>query len=234
MAGGISGGGETISCPAIATGTRKAAQKRERLRRRCPIFWRNARESGNGGLLSDVTRVLESIKSGDPQAAHELLPLVYGELRKLAASKMARESPDQTLQPTALVHEAWLRLVGDANPEFQGRAHFFAAAAEAMRRILIDKARRKRAQRHGGDKQRVDMENVEIAAPGDDDQLMAVNDALDKLAATNLVQAEVVKLRYFVGMTNVETAEALGLSERTVQNYWNHARVWLFREINAG
>ena len=184
--------------------------------------------------MSDVTRILESIDQGDPKAADELLPLVYGELRRLAAAKMAGEAPNQTLQPTALVHEAWVRLVGDGNPPFANRAHFFAAAAEAMRRILIDKARRKRAVRHGGDQQRVDLEDLQVAAPGDEDQLLAVNDALDKLAGTNALQAEVVKLRYFVGMTNVEAAEALGLSERTVKNYWSHARAWLFREIGGG
>jgi RNA polymerase sigma factor (TIGR02999 family) len=183
--------------------------------------------------VSDVTHILESIQHGDPKAADELLPLVYGELRRLAASKMARESPNQTLQPTALVHEAWLRLVGEANPKFAGRAHFFAAAAEAMRRILIDNARRKRALRHGGDQKRVDLEGVEVAPPGGDDELLAVSETLDKLAAIHPLQAEVVKLRYFVGMTNVEAAEALGLSERTVKNYWTHARAWLFREITA-
>jgi len=178
--------------------------------------------------------MLESIEQGDPKAADELLPLVYGEMRKLAASKMARESPSQTLQPTALVHEAWQRLVGEGNPPFANRAHFFSAAAEAMRRILINNALRKRAVRHGGGQQRVDMEGIlEVAAPSDDDELLAVNEAVDKLTATHPVQAEVVKLRYFVGMTNVETAQALGLSERTVKNYWTHARVWLFREINA-
>ena len=201
--------------------------------RRSPIFWRNTGGFGNRRQLSDVTRILESIEHGDPKAADELLPLVYGELLKLAASKMANEAPNQTLQATALVHEAWLRLVGEANPKFDGRAHFFAAAAEAMRRILIDKARRKRAMRHGGDQQRVDLENVDVAAPGNDDELLAVNEALDKLATTHTVQAEVVKLRYFVGMTNVETAQALGISERTVKNYWAHARAWLFREIKA-
>ena len=183
--------------------------------------------------MSDVTRILESIEHGDPKAADELLPLVYGELRKLAASKMANEAPNQTLQPTALVHEAWLRLVGNDNPQFANRAHFFSAAAEAMRRILIDNARRKRAQRHGGGRQRVDMDGVEVAAPGDDEELLAINEALDKLAAAHALQAEVVKLRYFVGMTNLEAAQALGLSERTVKNYWTHARAWLFREIKA-
>src|ERR1700722_2063289 len=146
---------------------------------------------------------------------------------------MANEAPNQTLQPTALVHEAWLRLVGNTNPNFSGRAHFFGAAAEAMRRILIEKPRRKHAQRHGGNLQRVDLESIDVAGPGGDDQLLAVNEALDKLAAIHAVQAEVVKLRCFVGMTNVEAAQALGLTERTTKYYWTHARAWLIREINA-
>ena len=183
--------------------------------------------------MSNVTRILESIEHGDPTAADKLLPMVYEELRKLASSRMANEAPNQTLQPTALVHEVWLRLVGEANPNFAGRAHFFGAAAEAMRRILIDKARRKRAVRHGGDKQRVDLEDIEVAGPGDDDELLAVNEALDKLAVIHAVQAEVVKLRCFVGMTNAEAAQALGLPERTAKHYWAHARAWLIREINA-
>ena len=198
------------------------------------VFWRNAGEFDNRCWLSDVTRILASIDHGDPKAADELLPLVYGELRKLAASKMARESPNQTLQPTALVHEAWLRLVGNDNPPFANRAHFFAAAAEAMRRILIDNARRKRALRHGGNQQHVDFEDaLEVAAPDNDDQLLAVNEALDKLAAQNKGEAELVKLRYFVGMTLEEAAEVLGISARTADNYWAHARAWLFREIKA-
>ncbi|HEV7928330.1 MAG TPA: ECF-type sigma factor [Verrucomicrobiae bacterium] len=181
--------------------------------------------------MSDVTRILESIEHGDAKAADELLPLVYGELRKLAASKMAREAPNQTLQPTALVHEAWVRLVGDKNPQFANRAHFFAAAAEAMRRILIDNARRKRALRHGGDQQRVEFEGVEFAAPCDDEEILAVNEALDKLAAQNKVEAELVKLRYFVGMTLEEAAAVLDVSARTADNYWAHARAWLYKEI---
>jgi RNA polymerase sigma factor (TIGR02999 family) len=183
--------------------------------------------------LSDVTRILESIEHGDPKAADELLPLVYGELRKLAASKMANEAPNQTLQPTALVHEAWLRLVGKDNRQYANRAHFFSAAAEAMRRILIDKARRKRAVRHGGDQQRVDLAGLDVAGPGNDDELLAVNEALDKLAAQNPAEAELVKLRYFVGMTLEEAAEVLGISARTADNYWAHARAWLFREIKS-
>ena len=181
--------------------------------------------------MSDVTHILESIEQGDPKAAAELLPLVYGELRKLAAAKMAGESPHQTLQPTALVHEAWLRLVGPDNPQYANRAHFFAAAAEAMRRILIDKARRKRARRHGGDHQRVELEELEIAAPGNDTEILEVNEALDKLAVQNRAEAELVKLRYFVGMTLEEAALALNISARTADNYWAHAKVWLFKEI---
>jgi RNA polymerase sigma factor (TIGR02999 family) len=159
--------------------------------------------------------------------------LVYEELRRLAASRMANEAPNQTLQPTALVHEAWLRLAGNANPNFHGRAHFFGAAAEAMRRILIEKARRKLAVRHGGEHQRVELDDADICAPGEDDELLAVNEALDKLAAIHANQAEVVKLRWFAGMTNAETAQALGLTERTVKYYWAHARAWLIREINT-
>jgi RNA polymerase sigma factor (TIGR02999 family) len=199
----------------------------------CPIFWLNAPESGKNGALSDVTRILSAIDQGDPKAADELLPLVYGELRKLAASRMARETPGNTLQPTALVHEAWLRLVGDANPKFDGRGHFFAAAAEAMRRILIESARRKRAVRHGGGQERVEFHETDLAATATDDQMLAVNEALDKLAAHNQQEAELVKLRYFVGMTLEEAAEAMGISARTADNYWAHGRAWLFHEIKV-
>ena len=183
--------------------------------------------------MSEVTRILDAIQQGDPQAAEELLPVVYEELRKLAAHKMANEPPGQTLQPTALVHEAWLRLVGSEHPKFEGRAHFFGAAAEAMRRILIDRARRKRAQRHGGGQQRVDFDAVEIASATEDDQLLAINEALDKFAALYQQKAELVKLRYFVGMTIEEAAQALGISEPTANRYWAYARAWLFREIGA-
>jgi RNA polymerase sigma factor (TIGR02999 family) len=183
--------------------------------------------------VSDVTHILTAIEQGDPHAADKLLPLVYEELRKLAASRMANEAAGQTLQPTALVHEAWLRLVGKENPKFANRAHFFAAAAEAMRRILIDRARHKRALRHGGGQHRVDLEHVDLASMSDDDQLLAVNDALDKLAAHSKPEAELVKLRYFVGMTLEEAANALGISARTADNYWAHARAWLFHELGA-
>ena len=183
--------------------------------------------------MSDVTHILTAIEHGDANAADKLLPLVYEELRKLAAHKMTNEAAGQTLQATALVHEAWMRLVGKENPKFQNRAHFFAAAAEAMRRILIDNARRKRAVRHGGGQQRVDFVPADLASAIDDDQLLAVNDALDKLAAQNKVEAELVKLRYFVGMTLEEAAEVLGISARTADNYWAHARAWLFHELKA-
>jgi RNA polymerase sigma factor (TIGR02999 family) len=183
--------------------------------------------------LIEVTRILEAARNGDPAAADQLLPLVYDELRRLAAHRMANEAAGQTLQPTALVHEAWLRLVGDENKRWDGRAHFFGAAAEAMRRILIDRARRKQALRHGGDQQRVDLQEVDLAAPGGDDQLLAVSEAVDKLAVAHKAEAELVKLRYFVGMTNDEAAEVLGISPRTAKYYWTHARAWLFHEIKS-
>ena len=182
--------------------------------------------------MSDVTRILNAIERGDAKAADELLPLVYEELRKLAAHRMANEAPGQTLQPTALVHEAWLRLVGSENPKFEGRAHFFGAAAEAMRRILIDRARRKRARRHGGGQRRVNVEEVEIAADAEDDRVLAISDALDKFAARDKQKAELVKLRYFVGMTIEESAQVLGISEPTAKRYWVYARAWLYNEIN--
>ena len=185
------------------------------------------------GGVSDVTRILEAAQQGDPTAADQLLPVVYEELRRLAAHKMANEAAGHTLQPTALVHEAWLRLVGNENQKWDGRAHFFGAAAEAMRRILIERARRKRAARHGGDQQRVDLQEMDLASPTDDDQLLAVNEALDKLAAQHKVEAELVKLRYFVGMTNEEAADVLGISPRTAKYYWTHARAWLYREIGS-
>ncbi len=182
--------------------------------------------------MSDVTHILGRAEQGDPKAADELLALIYEDLRRLAARRMSHEAAGHTLQPTALVHEAWMRLVGsNGKVKFQNRAYFFAAAAEAMRRILIDRARRKRAARHGGDRQRVDIQELDLASPAEDDQLLAVNDALDKLAVEHKVEAELVKLRYFVGMTNEEAAEALGISERTAKYYWTHARAWLFNEI---
>jgi RNA polymerase sigma factor (TIGR02999 family) len=181
--------------------------------------------------ISDATLLLAALDNGEPMAAEKLLELVYEELRHLAASKMAKEPPGQTLQPTALVHEAWLRLMGAKNQRFQNRVHFFSAAAEAMRRILIDNARRKLAQRHGGGLEKVDLEGQDLAAPATDQQLLAIHEVLDKLATKHPLQAEVVKLRYFAGMTNEETAEVLGVSVATVKNYWTFARTWLLHEI---
>ena len=183
------------------------------------------------GGVSDATVLLEAVEEGDPEAPGKLLELVYTELRRLAASKMAREAPGQTLQPTALVHEAWLRLVGAKNLKFENRAQFFYSAAEAMRRILIERVRRKRAQRHGGDFVRVDVGTLEFAAPDQDQRLLDVHEVLDKFTAEHPIHAKVVMLRYFVGMTNEETSEILGLSVATVKNYWTFARTWLFHEI---
>src|SRR5215470_4616978 len=185
--------------------------------------------------MSDATVMLDAMKAGDSQAAEDLLVLVYDELRRLAASKLAHEAPGQTLQPTALVHEAWLRLVGDKNPAFNDRQHFFRASAEAMRRILIDRARRKQTRRHGGEYQRVDFAGFDLAAPApnDEDQLLAVDEALDKFASEHPVQAELVKLRYFAGMTNEEVSRVLGISVSTAKNYWNFSRAWLLNEIES-
>ena len=181
--------------------------------------------------MSDVTRILNAIGGGDSKAAQDLLPLVYEELRKLAAHKMANEAPGHTLQPTALVHEAWLRLVGAENPQFEGRGHFFAAAAEAMRRILIDRARQKLSLKRGAGAARVNLEDIEVASAADDDTLLAVDEALTKLAKEDPDSAEFIKLRFFAGMTNDEAAQALGIPERTARRHWTFARAWLFREI---
>jgi RNA polymerase sigma factor (TIGR02999 family) len=184
--------------------------------------------------MSEQSQSRTDRSNGQASTADQLLPLVYEELRRLAASRMAREPAGHTLQPTALVHEAWLRLVKDDSAKFANRGHFFGAAAEAMRRILIERARRKQAMRHGGGLERVDLDEIQVPLAQTDDQLLAINEALDKLAAETPVEAEVVKLRYFVGMTNAETAEALALSERTVNYYWAHARAWLYHEITSG
>jgi RNA polymerase sigma factor (TIGR02999 family) len=167
----------------------------------------------------------------EEKSQSEWMPLVYEELRQLAARKMAREAPGQTLQATALVHEAWLRLGGDRQPAWQNRAHFFAAAAEAMRRILIDRARRNQALRHGAGTPRLDLESVNLAAEAGDDQLLAVDEALASLAAHDAAKAELVKLRFFVGMTIEEAARALGISEPTAKRHWAYARAWLYRKI---
>jgi RNA polymerase sigma factor (TIGR02999 family) len=182
--------------------------------------------------MSEVTRILEAVQRGEGHAAGQLLPLVYGELRKLAAAKMANQAAGHTLQPTALVHEAWLRLAGP-DAKFEDRTHFFATAAEAMRHILVDHARRKASLRHGGGRHRVEFNEAGLAAPDSDDQILAVNEALDKLRVEHKLGAELVKLRYFGGMTLAEAAQALGVSERTADNYWAYSKAWLLREMQA-
>jgi RNA polymerase sigma factor (TIGR02999 family) len=184
--------------------------------------------------VSDATVKLEAVERGDPGAAEELFVLLYAELRRNASVKMAQELPGQTLQPTALVHEAWIRLVGDQNPSFSSRAQFFHAASEAMRRILIERARRKRTERHGGRYRRVDLDGFDPAAPNADEHLLAVHEVLDKLASEHPLQAQLVKLKYFAGMTNEEVAEVMGISVSTVKNYWTFSRAWLLNEIESG
>jgi RNA polymerase sigma factor (TIGR02999 family) len=181
----------------------------------------------------DITLMLQRIARGDPKAGDELLRLVYDELRQLAAAKMARETKDHTLQPTALVHEMWLRLGGDQQPTWVNRAHFFGAAAEAMRRILIDTARRKHARRRGGGLVRVasDTPELELAAPAANDELLLVHEALDAFAAHDPRCAELVKLKYFAGVTLEEAGEILGISVRTAKRDWAYARAWLFNEV---
>ena len=181
--------------------------------------------------MTGISQLLQRAERGDLSAADELLPLVYDELRKLAAQKMARETPGQTLQATALVHEAWLRLGGDEQPQWHNRAQFFAAAAEAMRRILIDNARRKKAARHGGRAEHLNLDSLELAAGMEEDQLLALHEALDRLMAHDAVKAELVKLRFFVGLTIEEAAKVLGLSKPTAKRYWSYSRAWLYREM---
>ena len=182
--------------------------------------------------VSEVTRILESIAQGDPGAAGKLLPLVYEELRRLAAHKMAGEAPGHTLQATELVHEAWVRLTDGQEPHWANRAHFFAAAAEAMRRILVDRARRRIAWKRGGGAERVSLNEVEIPIiAADDERLLAVDEVLDKLAAVQPRKAELVKLRYFTGMTFEEAASVLGIAVPTAKEWWAYARAWLAVEL---
>lgn len=179
--------------------------------------------------MSDVTRILERAQAGDPEAAGELLPLVYGELRKLAAARMTDESASHTLQPTALVHEAWLRLTrNEPNASFVNRGHFFAAAAEAMRRILVDHALAKATRKRGGGWKRLDLDKVEIAADADNDTLLLVNESLAQLAKEKPTAAEIVKLRFFAGLTLEEAGLVLGFTERTAKRHWAFARAWLY------
>jgi RNA polymerase sigma factor (TIGR02999 family) len=182
--------------------------------------------------MTDVTRILSAIEQGDSHAAEQLLPLVYDELRRLAAAKLGREAPGQTLEATALVHEAYLRLVGGAVPgSYQGRGHFFAAAAAAMRRILIDRARHKRSEKRGGGRRRQRLDD--LAAPAPDEELLALDEALHKLAAQDPVKARLVELRYFAGLTSEQAAEALGISPSTADRYWAYARAWLQAEVRG-
>lgn len=183
-------------------------------------------------VMSNVTQILLAIDHGDPQAAAKLLPLVYDELRKLAAVRLAQEKPGQTLEATALVHEAYLRLVGGAKDQpWNSRGHFFGAAAEAMRRILVENARRRQALRRGGDRKKIDLEVLQPAAPSISDDLLALDEALESLAQADPVKANLVKLRYFAGLTMDQAAEALGISPATAHRYWNYARAWLHQEI---
>ena len=183
--------------------------------------------------VSEVTQILDRVQQGDPKAADQLLPLVYDELRQLATAKMAQEKPGQTLQATALVHEAWLRLAGSDRQQWRGRSHFFGAAAEAMRRILIDQARRKAAQRHGAGLEAAELHESRIELKVPAEEFLAVNDAVDVLTAEDALAAQVVKLRYFVGMTNDEIADALQIAPRSVDRHWAYARAWLKGALKA-
>lgn len=181
--------------------------------------------------ISPFAQILEAAQSGQAQAAHELFPQVYHELRRLAAHRMANEAPGHTLQPTALVHEAWLRLAGDGAAKFENRAHFFGAAAEAMRRILVESARRKKCLKHGGDLERVDADEVNLPLPMRGDELLALDEALDQLATLDSRAAEVVKLCFFVGLTQEQAARELGISRATAERLWSFARAWLFQAM---
>ncbi len=183
--------------------------------------------------MNDITLILQRVEQGDPTAAADLLPLVYEELRRLAAHKMAREKAGQTLQATALVHEAWLRLNRSSRQEWRGREHFFSAAAEAMRRILVENARRKSRLRHGGHFERIDCELIDLPIAADDEKCLRVNDALEKLAQADPRKAEVVKMRIFIGLDIGEIAAALKASEKTVQRDWTFAKAWLSRELQS-
>jgi RNA polymerase sigma factor (TIGR02999 family) len=183
--------------------------------------------------MTDVTLMLEAVGRGEACASAELLPLVYAELRRHAAGRMAREAAGQTMQPTALVHEAWLRMIGNGDRRWQNRAHFFGAAAEAMRRILIENARRKARLKRGGNPLRIELEQVELFATTPDEKVVLIGDALERLRAEDPEKARVVVLKFFVGLTNQEVAENLGVTERTVERHWAYAKAWLFQSIRA-
>ena len=184
--------------------------------------------------MSDVTRILAAIESGDARAVDKLFPLVYQELRQLAAQRFSKELPGQTLQATALVHEAYLRLVGSEEQNWSGRSHFFSAAAEAMRRILIENARRKKRLRHGGDRKRVDLDAADVASEMPSDELIALDEVLEQLSAKDKVSAELIKLRFFAGLTMEQAANILGMPRRTADRNWAYARAWLYKEISKG
>ena len=183
--------------------------------------------------MADVTRMLHAIKRGEAHTSAELLPLVYAELRRLAAHKLSQERPGQTLQATALVHEAWLRLAGAENQKWDGQRHFFGAAAEAMQRILIENARRKQRQKRGGGWERLDADQIELAEPLTSDQLLALDEALTELAQSDPPAAELVRLRFFAGLTQQQAADLLGVSHRTADRTWAYARAWLFQQITG-
>jgi len=181
--------------------------------------------------MGDVTVILDAIQRGEPRASEELIPLVYDELRQLAASRLSHQPPGQTVQATELVHEAYLQLVGSPTEAWDGRRHFFHAAAEAMRHILIDRARRKQRLKHGGNLQRVELEGIQLPSAMPDEELLALNEALDRLAAVEKNAASLVKLRFFGELTRVQSAEVLGISPRSVNNLWAFAKAWLYREL---
>ncbi len=184
-------------------------------------------------ITNEITQVLQAIRRGDGQASGELLPLVYDELRRLAAMRMSQESASQTLQATALVHEAWLRMVGDGDRTWQNRAHFFGAAAEAMRRILVENARRKSRLKRGGGQVRLDIEELDLAAATPDDKVLLMDEALEQLQTQDAEKARIVVLKFFGGLTNQEVAENLGVTERTVERQWAYAKAWLFQRIRT-
>ena len=181
--------------------------------------------------MSDITLVLDAINRGESQASDKLLPLVYNELRNLAAARMLQESAGHTLQPTALVHEAWLRLVGGSNQNWKGRAYFFAAAAEAMRRILVEHARRKARLKHGGGQERLNIQDLDLAEAAPDEKVLMVDEALEQLERSNPERARVVVLKFFGGMTNREVADTMNIGERSVDRHWECAKAWLFQEL---
>ena len=184
--------------------------------------------------MTDVTRILTAIEKGDAHAASELLPIVYEELRRLAGRRLANEAPGQTLHATELVHEAYLRLVGDGDSDWDGRGHFFAAAAEAMRRILIDRARARKSQKRGGGRRRVELETAILSLDGASDEVLALDEALTRLAVEDEAKAELVKLRFYAGMSLKQAAKFLGLSSSTADRYWAYARAWLYQEMSEG